>query len=59
MTIQDEIITIYVICDDYLKDEGFRDDWQAEMSTAEVMCIALVAARFFKNCLEHKGSKSG
>lgn len=50
---QVEIITIYVICDDYLKAMGYRDDEQADMTTAEVMTTALVSTRFFKNCLEH------
>lgn len=50
---QVEIITIYVICDDYLKAMQYRDDVQADMTTAEVMTTAVVAARFFKNCLEH------
>ncbi len=50
---QDEIITIYVICDEYLKAMGYRDDSQAALSTAEVMTTALVAAKLFKNCLEH------
>ncbi len=50
---QAEIITIYVICDDYLKAMQYRDDAQTDMTTAEVMTTALVAARFFKNCLEH------
>lgn len=49
---QTEIITIYVICDDYLKAMCFRDDDQADMTTAEVMTTAVVSARFFKNCLE-------
>lgn len=50
---QVEIITIYVICDDYLKAMQYCDDAQAGMTTAEVMTTALVSARFFKNCLEH------
>ena len=49
---QTEIITIYVICDDYLKAMPYRDDDQADMTTAEVMTTAVVSARFFKNCLE-------
>jgi hypothetical protein len=49
---QDEIITIYVVCDDYLKAVNYRDDSQAVMTTAEVMTTALVAARYFKNCIE-------
>jgi hypothetical protein len=43
--VQDEIITIYVICDDYLKAMNYRDNRQSVMSTA------LVAARLIKNCL--------
>lgn len=52
---QVEIITIYVICDDYLKGMQYPDDAQADMTTAKVMTTAVVAARFFKNCLEHGG----
>ena len=48
---QDEIITIYVICDEYLKALNYRDNRQAAMSTAEVMTTALVAAQLYKNCL--------
>ncbi len=50
---QIEITTIYVICDDYLKAIGYQDDTRTGMTTAEVMTVALVAPRFFKNCLEH------
>ena len=50
---QDEIITIYVICDEYLKALGYRDDAQVAMTTAEVMTTALVAAQMYKNCLAH------
>lgn len=50
---QIEITTIYVICDDYLKAIDYRDDARTGMTTAEVMTTALVAPRFFKNCLEH------
>jgi hypothetical protein len=31
----------------------YQDDGQADMTTAEVMTTAVVAARFFKNCVEH------
>jgi len=47
-----EIITIYVVCDDYLKAVKYAEDRQSTMTTAEVMTTALVAARFYKNCLE-------
>ncbi len=49
---QTEIITIYCLCVEYLAALGHRDDYQATMTTAEVMTVALVAARFFKGCLE-------
>jgi hypothetical protein len=51
--VQDEIITIYVICDEYVKAVGIRDNGQASMTMAEVMTTALVSAKLFKNCLEH------
>lgn len=38
-----EIITIYVICDEFLRAMGHRDDRQSQMSDAEVMTTALVA----------------
>ena len=49
---QIEIITIYCLCVEYLAAIGYRDDSQATLTTAEVMTVALVAARFFKGCLE-------
>ena len=45
--VQLQIITLYCLCDDFLKTYGYRDDPQAQMSTAEVMTVALVAAAFF------------
>jgi hypothetical protein len=32
-----EIITIYCICDDYLKITGHKDNQQTRMSTSEVL----------------------
>jgi len=49
---QTEIITIYCLCVKYLAALGHRDDYQVTLTTAEVMTVALVAARFFKGCLE-------
>ena len=49
---QTEIITIYCLCVESLAAIGYRDDRQATLTTAEVMTVALVAARFFKGCLE-------
>jgi hypothetical protein len=45
--VQEKIITIYCLCADFLAAYGHRDDPQAQMTTAEVMTVALVAAEFF------------
>jgi DDE family transposase len=44
---QEQIITIYCLCADFLIAYGHKDDIQAQMTTAEVMTTALVAAQFF------------
>ena len=41
---QQQITTIYCLCDDFLKACGQADDPQAKMTTAQVMTVALVAA---------------
>lgn len=43
----DTIITIYCLLDDFLKAIRHKDDPQTRLSTAEVMTIPLVAATFF------------
>lgn len=43
----EKIITIYCLCADFLTAYGYQDDKQAQMTTAEVMTVALVAAEFF------------
>jgi hypothetical protein len=49
----DTIITIYCLCDDFLKVMSHhRDDPQTRLSTAEVMSIPLVAATFFGGEIE-------
>jgi hypothetical protein len=48
-----QIITIYCICDDFLKGQYYHDAPNTHMSTAEVMTTMLVAARFFGANLEH------
>ena len=48
-----QIITLYCVCDDYLKQSAHHDDAQAQMSTAEVMTTALVAAWFFAGNLRN------
>src|SRR5678816_639530 len=44
---QEQIITIYCLCADFLVAYGHQEDPQAKMTTAEVMTVALVAATFF------------
>ena len=49
----DTIITIYCLCDDFLKAIRHRhDDPQTRLSTAEVMTIPLVASTFFGGEIE-------
>jgi Transposase DDE domain len=43
----DEIITIYAIVEDLLKAIGHTEDSRVQMSDAEVVTAALIAARFF------------
>src|SRR5574337_541976 len=42
-----EIITIFYICDEYLKAIGHNDNKQSRISTSEILTIAIVAAKFF------------
>ena len=50
---QEQIITLYCVCTDFLKEYGYHDDPQAHMSTAEVMTTVLVTATFFVGNQEH------
>ena len=43
------IVTAYVVIDDVLKGLGYRDDCRATISSAEIVTVAVVAARFFQN----------
>lgn len=49
---EDTLLTIYCLCDDFLSAYGWKDDPQTEMSSAEVMTVALVAATSFGGKLE-------
>lgn len=49
---QERIITIYCLCDEFLKATAFVDHPWTTMSTAEVMTTALVAAEVFGGCFE-------
>jgi hypothetical protein len=44
---QDTILTLYCLCDDFLKAINYPDDPQAKLTTAEVMTVPLVASCFF------------
>jgi hypothetical protein len=48
----ERIITLYCLCDELCKALDIRDDVQAQMTTAEVMLTALVAAWLFKGNME-------
>jgi hypothetical protein len=43
-----QIIAVYCLCDDLLRALGHKDDRQCQMSTAEVMTIAMVAALHYR-----------
>ena len=52
----DHTTLIYCIIDDLLKQSGHTEDGRAEMSDAEVITAALVAARYFGGNIEHSRS---
>jgi hypothetical protein len=45
--LDDTIIAIYCLCEEFLKATGHHDDPQVCLSTAEVMTVALSASAFF------------
>jgi hypothetical protein len=47
-----EIVAIYCLCDDMLKAMNHRSDVQQQMSDAEVMTTAIVAAMYFSGNFE-------
>lgn len=49
---QDTIVSLYCVCDEFLKAMNHQDDPQARLSSAEVMCVPLVAARYFGDKVE-------
>lgn len=48
----DTITATYCVCEEFSKAMGLHNDPQARMTTAEVMCVALVAAAFFSGNIE-------
>ena len=45
----DYIVPVYVMIDDVLRLMNHEDDVRATVSAAEVLTVAVVAARFFQN----------
>jgi hypothetical protein len=43
------IVTVYVVLDDTLKAMGHQDDCRAQVTTVEVLTVAVIAARYFNN----------
>ena len=43
------IVTTYVVIDDLLKAWGYRDDCRASGHAAEILTVAVLAARYFQN----------
>ncbi len=43
------IVTAYVVIDDLLKGWGFRDDCRASSHAAEILTVAVLAAKYFQN----------
>jgi Transposase DDE domain len=43
-----QIITLYCLCDEFVRAWGLCDDVQSRLSNAEIMTIALVATTFFQ-----------
>lgn len=49
----EQITTAYTLTDDFLRARSHREHPLRQMSDAEVLTIALTAARFFHGCHEH------
>ena len=43
------IVTSYVVIDDILKAWDFQDDCRAVGSNAEILTVAVIAAKYFRN----------
>jgi len=43
------IVTTFVVIDDLLKAHGFQDDQRTQMTAAEVLTVAVVAAKYLQN----------
>ena len=45
----EHIVPVYMIIDDLLKIMNYQDDVRAQSSSAEILTIAVVAAKYFQN----------
>lgn len=43
------IVTVYVGLADSLLTSGYRDDVRSQVTAAEVLTVAVIAARYFQN----------
>ena len=43
------IVTVYCMIDEFLKAHGHNDDVRATVSAAEILTVAVVAAKYFQN----------
>src|SRR5690606_37883249 len=43
------IVTVFVVLDDVLKAHGYAEDCRSQSSAAEILTVAVVAAKYFQN----------
>lgn len=46
---EDYIVTVYYVIDEMLKGVNYQDDGRSQVSAAEVLTVAVIAARYFQN----------
>jgi len=46
---EDYIVTVYYVIDEMLKGVNYQDDRRSQVSAAEVLTVAVIAARYFQN----------
>lgn len=52
------IVTAYVVLDDLLKVVQYEDDRRAQLSAAEILTVAVVAAKYFQYPLRANGLRN-
>lgn len=43
------IVTVYCVIEDFLKAYGYEDDVRTTILAAEILTVAVVAAKYFRN----------